>query len=77
MKMPTVDEVKIAGKQYRDELPGPMGQAIDDSKELSMLLVFHIHQANGPLDLETVIKSAMIIGLQYGIRIGEARGKAS
>lgn len=75
MKIPTIKEVELASKQWAAEGILPLAQVIDSSEELTYILN-QLVKCSGfsPFSLELGIRSAIVAGLNFGIRIGENRG---
>jgi hypothetical protein len=79
MKLPTPEELRKALELYDRAGPEPVAASIDASPELSDIVrgqvevIEEVGLAN--LHLSDIVKSGMTLGLNIGIRVGEARGR--
>lgn len=72
-KIPTLKEIRQAGADYREEpRPLPIAQRVDDSELGEMI---HIMLGTKQMTAYDLMKSAMVLGIYYGVRIGESRSK--
>lgn len=79
MRLPTDQEIAEAGRALDRDGPLPLGVIVDRNRELSALLQGmqrHNNHAASDGERDTLLKAALLLGLNYGIRIGELRARA-
>ncbi len=76
MKLPTPQEFALAAESYMKDPPVPMAGCVDRSEDMSGVLAHirrQIHLAGTEQEFLDYTKSLLVVGLNIGIRIGEAR----
>lgn len=76
MKAPTENEIEAAGAAYSSSWPEPVAASINGTElEISLRLMATDFQKTDKSveQLAHFLKSGVVLGLNYGIRIGESR----
>jgi hypothetical protein len=77
MELPTREELRKALEWYDRDGPQPVAASIDASPELSAMVRGQVQVIEdlglGNMRLSDIVKSGLTLGLNLGIRIGEAR----
>lgn len=75
MKLPTREEILLAGAMYEDDGPQPMAAVVDNDRMLPPMLREMAAVIPDYADRYFILKCGLVLGLNIGIRIGENRRK--